>query len=231
MLNSSKQDIEKKIVICQDGPYLVQGGIPLVRKSQIISEYGEPLNWKREESLETEENYYLCRCGHSAHRPFCDQSHRKIGFQGMEVADLRPTAQRQITLPGGKNIIVRRDFSLCTSAGFCATRLASIDQIMAESDESQVRSLIMAMIERCPSGSYTYSLDENSSDVEPDLPQQIAITTEITSRGPVPGPLWVTGYIPIELSNGQLLELRNRVTLCCCGKSKNKPYCDGAHRL
>jgi hypothetical protein len=88
----------------------------------------------------------------------------------------------------------------------------------------------MAMIERCPSGSYTYALDEGSADIEPDLPQQVAVTTEMTSEGLIAGPLWVTGNILIERSDGQPIETRNRVTLCRCGQSKNKPFCDGTHR-
>ena len=86
------------------------------------------------------------------------------------------------------------------------------------------------MIERCPSGSYTYAMKKGEADIEPDLPQQIAVTTEITSDGPIEGPLWVTGYIPIERSDGKPMEVRNRVTLCSCGRSKNKPLCDGTHR-
>ncbi len=88
----------------------------------------------------------------------------------------------------------------------------------------------MAMIERCPSGSLTYAIEPGEPDVEPDLPQQIAVTTEITSDGPIEGPLWVTGKVPIERADGLPLETRNRVTLCSCGRSKNKPLCDGAHR-
>jgi hypothetical protein len=43
------------------------------------------------------------------------------------------------------------------------------------------------------------------------------------------GPLWVKGGIPIQSADGSEYEVRNRVTLCRCGKSSNKPFCDGTH--
>jgi hypothetical protein len=102
--------------------------------------------------------------------------------------------------------------------------------MVPETGDSLVRAQIMAMVERCPSGSYAYALEEGGPDIEPDFPQQIAVTTEITSDGPIDGPLWVTGKLPIERADGQPFETRNRVTLCGCGRSKTKPLCDGTHR-
>jgi CDGSH-type Zn-finger protein len=219
----------KKIVIEYNGPYQVYGDIPLVRKTQVVSECGEPLTWKKERTVETNGDYDLCRCGHSREKPFCDATHCEISFDGTETADAEATATRQETL-GGTQIIVKRDYSLCSETGFCGTRLAKIEQLVAGTKDSNVRSQVIAMIERCPSGSLTYALATDQADIEPDLPHQIAVTTEITAEGPIAGPLWVTGNIPIERSDGQAFERRNRVTLCYCGRSKNKPLCDGAHR-
>ncbi|MCH8988352.1 MAG: iron-binding protein, partial [Chloroflexi bacterium] len=53
------------ITVRPDGPYIVRGGIPLVRKSQVMSEHGEPLDWQKEGGLSTEDVYRLCRWGKS----------------------------------------------------------------------------------------------------------------------------------------------------------------------
>jgi CDGSH-type Zn-finger protein len=221
---------DKRIKIRRNGPYIVQGDVPLVRKEQIVSEHGEPLVWQKGETIETGETYRLCRCGESSRKPFCDGTHVRTGFDGTESADTRVTAERQVTFEGGTNIVVKRDYSLCQDSGFCGNRVTNVERMVPETDDTQVRSQAMAMIERCPSGSYVYSLEEGEADVEPDLPQQIALTTETTWAGPVAGPLWVTGNIPVERADGQPFETRNRVTLCRCGRSSNKPLCDGTHR-
>jgi len=220
----------KKIIIETDGPYEVQGDIPLVRKTQVVSEYGEPLTWKKEDTIQTDGTYFLCRCGHSTEKPFCCGVHCEVGFDGSETADTRPTAERQQTYPGATNIVVKRDHSLCMESGFCGNHVTKVKYMVANTADPQVRAQVMAMIERCPSGSYTYALAENEADIEPDLPQQIAATTDILSTGPVLGALWVTGNIPIERADGKPFESRNRVTLCSCGRSKIKPLCDGTHR-
>jgi CDGSH-type Zn-finger protein len=201
-----------------------------VQKIQVVSEYGEPLTWRKGDSFEVGETYTLCRCGHSREFPFCDGTHRAIGFDGTETTDVRPTADRQRVYPGATRIVARFDSYLCMKAGFCANRVTNIKYLLPDTADTSVRSQVMAMIERCPSGALTYALEPGQPDVEPDLPQQVAVVTEITSDGPIAGPLWVTGGIPIERADRVPLETRNRVTLCGCGLSRKKPLCDGTHR-
>ncbi len=221
----------KRIVIRRNGPYVVEGDVPLVHKTQVVSEHGEPLTWRTEGTLPISAGkYLLCRCGRSSNFPFCDSTHKAVRFEGTESADTGASEGRALTFPGGTRIIVKKDPTLCMESGYCALRDIGIDQLVAATHDTKVRSLVMAMVERCPSGSLTYRLEKHGHDIEPDLPQQIAVTTEITSDGPIAGPLWVTGRIPIERSDGQPFETRNRVTLCNCGQSSWKPLCDGTHR-
>lgn len=224
-------DSVKQIQIEKNGPYVVQGNIPLVRKTQVVSENGEPLSWKKEgEYHALEDGYQLCRCGQSSDKPFCDGTHHAIGFDGTETADPGLTQDRQIKFEGGTHLVVSKDPSLCMEAGYCGLREAALAHYVTHSDDSTARTIAIAMVERCPSGSLTYHIEEGEPDIEPDLPQQIADTTEITSDGPIAGPLWVMGGITIQRSDGQAMETRNRVTLCNCGLSANKPLCDGTHR-
>ena len=229
-MSETKQNL--KIVVAQNGPYLVHGDTAIVRKTQITSEHGEPLTWQTNETIDTGDRpvVALCRCGGSANKPFCDGTHKKNDFDGTETASTNTFEERKIVHEGSTGIVIKRDYSICAESGFCGHRLTNIQKLAAQTDDSTVRAQVIAMIERCPSGSYTYALDQESADIEPDLPQQIAVVTEMTSEGPIAGPLWVTGNILIERSDGQPVETRNRVTLCRCGQSKNKPFCDGTHR-
>lgn len=111
------------------------------------------------------------------------------------------------------------DSVLCVHAGFCGNHDEKVWQMVEHTDDTVVRFKLMQMVERCPSGKLGYEID--GVPIEPDLPEAISVTRN--------GPYWVTGGLPVTMSNGQTLEVRNRVTLCRCGQSKNKPLCDGTH--
>jgi CDGSH-type Zn-finger protein len=229
---------EPKIVVVADGPYLVYGNVPLARKKKVTSVQGDSIAWRTTEVLETEEIYALCRCGQSGSKPFCDGTHARVGFDGTEVADTRPTTERIRIVPGsltdaagtlseGEGLVVKRDGYLCMHAAFCVGRVKRIPEMMEDVGDSDVRAHIIGMMERCPSGSYMYALTPGGEDVEPAYPLEIAVTAE---EGELAGPLWVTGGIPVARSDGQPFETRNRMTLCRCGHSQAKPLCDGTHR-
>ena len=52
----------------KDGPYQVSGGPALTDAAGATS----PVN---------DDPIYLCRCGQSGSKPFCDGMHKKVGFQ------------------------------------------------------------------------------------------------------------------------------------------------------
>jgi len=218
---------ESRIVVLRNGPYLVYGDVPLVRKRKLVSaESNDAITWVKTADIETEETYALCRCGRSSTKPFCDGTHARIGFDGTETADPRPSSTRQRVLDG-HGIVVRRDGPLCMHAAFCVGRVERIPAMLERAADSDERARIIALIDRCPSGSYTYALTEDGPDLEADLPAQIAVTEE---EDELAGALWVTGGIPVTRADGEPFETRNRVTLCRCGHSENKPLCDGTHR-
>lgn len=55
-----------EIVVRKNGPYLVTGTV------QLKDYEGNP--------IECQETVALCRCGHSGNKPFCDGSHKQVGF-------------------------------------------------------------------------------------------------------------------------------------------------------
>ncbi len=207
------------IQVWENGPYVVTGGVPLTRKSIVYSELHEPLTWRKDAALEADGTYRLCRCGQSAHKPFCDGTHVKAAFDGHETAPTEPSASRARRL-SGTNITMTDDGKLCMHGGFCGNKVDKVWQMLDRSDDTRVRFALMQMVERCPSGRLGYEID--GAPVEPDLPRQVAVTKD--------GPLWVTGGVTVTMSDGRQLETRNRVTLCRCGQSKLKPLCDGSHR-
>ncbi|NNE95102.1 MAG: iron-binding protein [Acidimicrobiales bacterium] len=211
---SSDQHIE----VLAHGPYQVAGDIPLRVKRPVKSELGRPTAWESDEPLEHRPSYLLCRCGASDNKPFCDGSHAFDRFDGTETADSSPLESR-VELHAGDGITVRKYGEFCEHAGFCANYGTNWFEMTAKTSDPKVRRRLISMIENCPSGALAYEVDGEL--VEPPLPKEIGVVPN--------GPLFVSGYIPIQRSDGEPVEIRNRVTLCRCGQSANKPFCDDSH--
>ncbi len=218
LLSDHMADIEYDIVVTRNGPYEVRADVPITPKHIVRSGLGEPETWAVDEPINKSPTFWLCRCGQSNNKPFCDNSHLTADFDGTETASTDPVAEKRKTYEG-VGIKVHRVGSLCQHASFCANQVTDWYQMLPDTGDVNVRLQEIGMIEHCPSGALVYEIDGRI--VEPDLPRAISPVED--------GPLWVTGGATILRSDGVPLETRNRVTLCRCGKSANKPLCDGTH--
>jgi CDGSH-type Zn-finger protein len=205
--------------VTPDGPYLVSG-VPVVWRIPASTEAGEPITWVTGPDLDAGDAYVLCRCGQSGRKPFCDGTHKRVGFDGTEVAAGRYADRAREYV--GTGVVVHDDRSICTHAGFCGTAATNVWKMIGDTDRTDVRSQVIAMIERCPSGALTYAVEGHDGTVEGALAALVGVVPD--------GPLFVSGGVTVTGSDGADLETRNRVTLCRCGQSKNKPLCDGSHR-
>jgi CDGSH-type Zn-finger protein len=171
-------------------------------------------------AIDTKDTMALCRCGGSANKPFCDGTHAKIGFSSAKlegrVADKRDSYE-------GKKITVHDNRGICAHAGRCTDGLPKVFRMKQEPwiDAHQASAEeIIETIKKCPSGALSYTIDEvehRDHDAEP----AVFIAPN--------GPYVVTGGPQLaDTPRGEGASTEH-FTLCRCGGSKNKPFCDGTH--
>ncbi len=111
---------EKKIKVLPNGPYEVIGDIPLNQLRYIGDRKGASTGYKEIQKYSVEGVYHLCRCGGSYNKPFCDGTHKKIGFKGDTTAS-HDSYDEMSVLYEGKVIDMLDAESLCAVARFCDT--------------------------------------------------------------------------------------------------------------
>lgn len=214
-----------KIKICEDGPYVVSAGIPLADQIMVPDEAGLSVAWRQGKDYPTQGEYELCRCGHSKNRPFCDGTHNEILFDGTETAKRTSFISQAEPITVGPEMNLIDVPALCALARFC-DRVGGVWDNTRQSDDPEARKIALQEVADCPAGRLVLR-DKQGNDLEPRLEPSIGLVIDPVLN--VLGPLWVRGGIPIESADGRVYEIRNRVTLCRCGKSTNKPFCDGKH--
>jgi len=216
---------EYKIVILKDGPYIVKGSLPINRVKVTFDADEMPLDYEIVESYPLKPIQSLCRCGQSKTMPFCDGTHASVSFKSGEDTRLElfyEGARKMV----GRNLILYDYRELCMGVGFCH-RAGSTWVLTRLSNMPEKRKLAIEQAGLCPSGRLVAADKETGEPIEPDFEPSVSIIDD--PRFKTLFPLWIKGGVPIEAQDGTLYEIRQRVTLCSCGKSRIKPFCDGRH--
>jgi len=201
-------DKNPSIDVSSNGPFIVKNLKKLTRYDN--------------DALETKPVVALCRCGSSKTKPFCDGTHAKIGFDDKKV----PKEEYPITEFEGKDLTVVDNIGVCSHAGFCVK--GSPKAFFSWEGEKRIsnpdnddKEKIIETIRKCPSGSLTYKLNGKLYDeyfLEPEI---------FVSKN---GPLFVRGGLLLNDPQAAKPHSKDHYTLCRCGSSKTKPFCDGSHK-
>jgi CDGSH-type Zn-finger protein len=215
---------QPKIVVTPAGPYLVTGlGIEVQSMEPLPG--GESWEWRSDRTIAAGEKFALCRCGASTTKPFCDGTHTTTAWEPAETASRATYAERAKTI-AGPTMTLHDDESLCAYARFCDNH-GKIWTLIEQTDDPTAREFVTHEETRCPSGRLVVVDNATGSTIEPEFEPSIVLAEDPAKN--CSGPIWVRGGVPVESQDGTPYETRNRVTLCRCGKSSNKPFCDGTH--
>ncbi len=212
------------IKVTKNGPYIVTGKIPLFEQIIVVDKEGIPVEWGMGKKFPEKEKCGLCRCGESKNKPYCDGTHVKINFDGTEET-IEPYLKQAKVIEGPELKLTDAE-DLCASARFCH-RAGEIWNLVPKSDNPDSRKAAIEEACDCPSGRLIVWDKKTGQEIEPNLEKSIGLIEDPQLN--CSGPIWVRGKIPIKSADGKSYEIRNRVTLCRCGKSTIKPFCDSSH--
>ena len=190
-----------------NGPYVVKDP-PTVKNS-------------KGEEISTKPVTAFCRCGRSENKPYCDGTHAKVGFDASRQTD--GTADKEDHYQGDA-ITINDNRSVCAHAARCTEGLKSVFKYGEEpwiDPKGAGGEEIKKQVEACPSGALSYTMDGAE---HADFGREPSIYIAHN------GPYAVAGGVELrDPMGGQTPQSTDHFTLCRCGGSKNKPFCDGTH--
>jgi len=123
----------------------------------------------------------------------------------------------------GDQLEVSFDFDLCIHVGACLLGSPDVFDLGRRPwilpDQAEPDA-VAEVVHRCPSGALQYRRLDGAADEQPPSPATVTPLRD--------GPLLVAGAIEVAYEDGRVERLP-RATLCRCGLSKNKPFCDNSH--
>ncbi len=223
---SKQADKKFRITILNNGPIIVYGKPALVQQFIVPNDQGE-MWWMQEGKTFSmpHEPTALCRCGESRNKPYCDGAHGHVEWDPQLTASEEGLLENA-KLYKGPEVSLTDNEKFCAFARFCDAGERVWNEV-EQSDDPEHREMTIREANHCPGGRLSAWENKTDEPYEPELEPALGLIEDPkihSSAG-----LWVTGGIPVSREDGFTYEIRNRVALCRCGQSSNKPYCDGTH--
>lgn len=215
------------IEVIKGGPLRIHGTAPM--HIQVIEQNAAHHSWsyRQGEAFEVKDGTLLCRCGHSKNKPYCDGSHlRATDVDLTETATKAPMLSlKDTTEMDGPQYSLTDNETYCAYGRFCDNGDRFWNEVM-EGGEAH-NKLAVYMAHQCPSGRLLVWDRDKREPIETPQPASLNLIQD-PALG-ISGPLQLRGGIRVQSADGDSYEIRNRQTLCRCGQSSNKPFCDGTH--
>jgi CDGSH-type Zn-finger protein/uncharacterized Fe-S cluster protein YjdI len=146
-----------------------------------------------------------------------------VAVEAQQGSDVVAASGDEITIAKGSQtkVTISFDGKRCIHARYCvlgapAVFLANVKGPWIKPDGDTLEN-VMHTIRQCPSGALTYKRHDGGPEEKPPAVNLVRMREN--------GPLAVHADVALK-GKGNL----QRATLCRCGASKTKPFCDGAHK-
>jgi CDGSH-type Zn-finger protein len=213
MSQENNKDPKAQIIPLPNGPYYYFTDFTPKKIDGLINSRGEELSNLKGAAL--------CRCGASNNKPFCVGAHSQIGFSDRKETDGNLDKRENYV---GNEVTIHDNRGTCSHVGYCTDSLPSVFKLGQEpwiDPNGASKKEIIETIKKCPSGALSYSVngeEHRDQDREP----LVNVSKD--------GPYLITGSIEIVGHANRAEKVsEEHCTLCRCGSSKNKPFCDGTH--
>jgi CDGSH-type Zn-finger protein len=210
---SDKKEQKPQIVPLPNGPYYHFVDFTPKEADGLINSRGKKCS--------SPKGTALCRCGASDNKPFCVGAHGAIGFSDRKETDGHLDKRDNYV---GKEVTIHDNRGICSHVGYCTDNLPQVFKLGQEpwiDPNGASKEEIIETIKKCPSGALSYSVN-GTEHRDQDRSPLVTVSKN--------GPYLVQGGIEVVGHKNRAQEVsEEHCTLCRCGSSKNKPFCDGTH--